>query len=255
VRLTVDYLDLPPAGPQAIVRAHVDVAGLPWREAEGRRRADVDLVGGVFDASGALVGPPFARHVALDLTPAEQERARKAGLQFQQRVLVPPGRQDVRLVVLGANLAPLGGASQPVEIPNLAEQRLTLSSVFLSSTATPADAPDDAVVEQNLRDAQVLRRFMRGESLYFQLYVYNVVPDASGASDVVLQAQIRSGDKLIAASKPQPVTLQQKDGIPLPQSNGMSLEGFEPGRYELRVVVVDRKSNTTAFRSVDFTVE
>ena len=86
----------------------------------------------------------------------------------------------------------------------------------------------------------------RGESLYFQLYVYNVVPDVSGASDVVLQAQIRSGDKLIAASKPQPVTFQQKDGVPLPQSNGMSLEGFDPGRYELRVVVVDRLAATTA---------
>jgi hypothetical protein len=88
-----------------------------------------------------------------------------------------------------------------------------------------------------------VRRFRRGESLYFQLYVYNVVPDASGAIDVVLQAQIRSGDKLIAASKPQPVVFQQKDGVPLPQSNGMSLDGFEPGRYELRVVVVDRRAN------------
>ena len=138
VRLTVDYLDLPPAGPQAVVRAHVDVTGLPWREAEGRRRADVDLVGGVFDASGALVGPPFARHVALDLTPAQQERARMAGLQFQQRVLVQPGRLDVRLAVVGANLTALGGASQSVEIPNLGDQKLTLSSVFLSSTAAPA---------------------------------------------------------------------------------------------------------------------
>ena len=257
VRLIVDYLDLPPAGPQTIVRAHVDVTGLPWREAEGRRRADLDIVGGVFDASGALVGPPFARHVALDLTPAQLERARKAGLQFQQRVLVRPGRQDVRLVVVGANLTPLGGASQPVEIPNLTDQKLTLSSVFLS-TAAPAGgegAPDSAGAEETLQDVQIARRFKRGESLYFQLYVYNPSPDASGASDVVLQAQIRSGDTLIAASKPQPVTFQQKDGVPLPQSNGMSLEGFDPGRYELRVVVVDRRANVTAFRSVDFTVE
>ena len=258
VRLSIDYLDLPPAGPQAIVRAHVDVGGLPWREAEGRRRADLDLVGGVFDASGALVGPPFARHVALDLTPVQQERARMSGLQFQQRVLVQPGRQEVRLVVVGANLAPLGGASQPVEIPNLADHKLTLSSVFLSTTAAPAGgegAPDGAGAEETLRDVQVARRFKRGESLYFQLYVYNPAPDASGASDVVLQAQIRSGEKLIAASKPQPVTFQQKDGVPLPQSNGMSLEGFDPGRYELRVVVVDRRANATVFRSVDFTVE
>jgi len=35
----------------------------------------------------------------------------------------------------------------------------------------------------------------------------------------------------------------------------MTLEGFDPGRYELRVVVVDQRSGATAFRSVDFTVE
>jgi hypothetical protein len=35
----------------------------------------------------------------------------------------------------------------------------------------------------------------------------------------------------------------------------MSLEGLAPGRYELRVVVVDRKASATAFRDIDFTVE
>lgn len=256
VRMSVGYLDLPPAGPQAIVRARVEVAGLPWREAEGRRRADIDLVGGVFDESGALVGPPFTRHVALDLAPAEQEKALRSGLQLQQRVLATPGQRDVRLVVVDAKLAPLGGASQRVEIPDLADQKLTLSSVFLSST-TSAEGPgrDDTAVAQTLRDAQVLRRFQRGESLYFQLFVYNVASDESSGSDVVLQAQIRSAGKVVAASKPQPVTFHQKDGVPLPQSNSMSLEGFEPGHYVLRVVVVDRRADATAFRDVDFTVE
>jgi hypothetical protein len=35
----------------------------------------------------------------------------------------------------------------------------------------------------------------------------------------------------------------------------MRLEGLDPGGYELRVVVVDRKANVTASRKVDFTVE
>ena len=35
----------------------------------------------------------------------------------------------------------------------------------------------------------------------------------------------------------------------------MSLDGFEPRRYELRVVVVDHRANATATHSVDFTVE
>ncbi len=83
--------------------------------------------------------------------------------------------------------------------------------------------------------------------------MYNVSRDEKGASDVVLQAQIRSGTSVIAASKPQPVALQQKDGVPLPETNGMSLEGLAAGAYELRVV--DRKANATTHRSVDLNVE
>jgi hypothetical protein len=259
VQLLVDYLDLPPSGGQAVVHARVDLASLNWRQAEGRRRAELDVVSGVYDETGAPVGPAFTRHVALDLAPAEYEAALRAGLQYQHRMSLPPGRFDVRLVIADAALAPLGGAARRVEIPDLGREKLTLSSLFLSTTAAPAGAgaaTDGAAgVGDALRDVQLVRRFRRGSSVFFQLYVYNVLADEKGASDVVLQAQIRSGDKLLAASKPQPLSFQQKDGVPLPESNGMSLEGLDPGRYELRVVVVDRRANATAFQSVDFTVE
>jgi hypothetical protein len=257
VRLTADYLDLPPAGPQAIVQAHVDVAGLRWQAVQGRHRADAELVGGVYGATGSPVGLPFGRRFDLDLAPDEYERALQAGLQYQQRLLLEPGRYEVRLIVREPGLAPLGGTAQAIEIPNLGNGKLTLSGVFLSTSALPAGVPalDGAGSSETLRDAQVRRRFKSGEGVYFQLYVYNVQVDETGASDAVLQAQIRSGAKLVAVSKPQPVTFQQKDGGPLPQSNGMSLEGLAPGRHELRVVVVDRKANVTAFRDIDFTVE
>ena len=252
LRLAVDYLDLPPAGSQIIVGAHVGLAGLKWQDADGRRRADLELVGGVYDASGAPVGPPFGKRLALDLTKAEQERALKTGLQYQNRLALGPGRFEVRLIAREPAGAPLGGAAQRVEIPDLAAGKLALSSVFLSTaagTAAPADADGEA-----LRDVQTLRRFKAGDSLYFQLYVYNVLGGDEGASDAVLQAQILSGGKPIAASKPQPLTLEKKDGVPVPQSSAMSLEGLAPGRYDLRIVVVDRKANATVHRDVDFLV-
>ena len=56
-------------------------------------------------------------------------------------------------------------------------------------------------------------------------------------------------------ARPQPVSLQRAGGVPLPHSDGFPLESLAPGRYELRVVVVDRKANATASRSLDFTVE
>ena len=72
---------------------------------------------------------------------------------------------------------------------------------------------------------------------------------------MVLQAQIWSGGKVIAASKPRPAALERKEGVPVPETNGMSLQGLAPGDYNLKVVVVDRKADATITGSVDLTVE
>ncbi len=228
-------------------------AGLRWRRIGDRHQTDVDVLGGVYDASGNPVGIPFGRSFALDLEPAEYDRAVEEGLRYAHRLPLDPGRYEVRIVAREPSLAPSGGASQWLEVPDLDAKKLTLSSLFVSATSgAPSGAGEG---QETLRDAQLLRRFKRSDTLYFQLYVYNAVASDTGATDAVLQAQIRSGKELIAASEPQPVTFQQKDGLPLPQTSGMSLASLDPGAYELRVVVVDRKADATAFRSVEFTLE
>ena len=250
VLVTADYLDLPPEGPQAIVQARVDVAGLRWQQVDGRHKTDVEVLAGVYDANGNPVGLPFGRSFALDLAAPEYRQTREDGLRYAHRLPLSPGRYEIRVIVREPVLAPLGGASQSLEVPDLGTRTLTLSSLFVSTTSGAGAGEGEA-----LRDAQLLRRFTRSDTLYFQIYVYNALPDEKDATDVVLQAQIRSGKDLIAASRPQAVTFQQKDGLPLPQGNGMSLESLAPGAYELRVVVADRKADATAYRSVAFTIE
>jgi VWFA-related protein len=245
VALRADYLDLPPAGSQVLVRAQVDLSKMRWQEAEGRHRADVELLGGVFDSAGQPVGAPFGRRAELALDPKEYERALTAGLQYQQRLALPPGRYEVRLVARERGLVQQGGASQSVDVPDLKEKKLTMSGVFLSA----APAGGAATVET------VAHRFKRGDSLSFQFYVYNPALDADGRSDVVLQAQVWSGGKATAASPVQPVRLQQKDGVLAPETNVMGLEGLPAGAYELRVVVQDRKGSATTFRRVPFTID
>lgn len=237
VRLMVDYLELPTSGAQAIVRARVDVKGLKWREAEGRRRAELAILSATYDAAGAPIGPAFTRRLELDLAPSDYERALRTGVRYQHRVSLPPGRFDVRLVVTDGALEPLGGSARRIEIPNLSDDKLTLSSVFLSTTAAPpgggaapAAATDASGDEATLVDVQLARRFQRGSTLYFQLYVYNVVPDASGATDVVLQAQVLSGGRVLAASKPQAVTFEQKGGVPLPRATPRASRVSRRGR-------------------------
>ena len=83
VRVAADYVELTPGGPHAVVKAQVDPSGLVWQKADGRQRAEFDLVGGVYDASGAP-GPLFAgQHYALDLTPADYETLKETGVRFE----------------------------------------------------------------------------------------------------------------------------------------------------------------------------
>lgn len=255
VRLTADYVELPPAGPQVAVRARVFLSDLAFREERGRHRATVEVLGGVFDSNGAPVGAPFGRRTELDLAADERDRAKKDGLPFQQRLALPPGRYEVRLLARDGAGAPLGATTRLVEVPDLKNGQLALSSLFLSASALEAAGTAAEDEAGSLRDVQTLRQFARSDNLYFQVYVYNPAADEKGATDVVLQAQIRRGTETIAASKPQAVTLQTRDGAPLPQTNVLGLEGLAPGRYDLRVVVVDRRANATVARSVDFTVE
>jgi VWFA-related protein len=254
VRLTADWFDLPPAGPRAVVRAHFDLAHVFWREAQGLHHAVIEIVGGVYDTAGKAVGNAFGKRAALDLAPREQERLVRSGLHYQELLPLAPGRYEVRLVAHERGSGLTGGAAQWIEIPDLGAGALAVSSVFLSA-AEPAIGENGQPAEQSLHDAQTLRRFKPEQSLYFQLYVYNAARDGQRQADVVLQAQIRSAGKVVAASRAQPAALQVKDGVPVPETNGMPLQGLAAGPYELRVVVIDRKANVTVARSVDFTVE
>ena len=257
LRMAADFVALPTVGSQAAIRTHVDVGGLTWRKADGRFRAALYIVGGAYNADGNPVGSPFRARRELDLSQLEYERMKAEGLDFQQQVPLDAGRYQIRVVAQDPEGKTVGGATQWVEIPNLADRKLTLSGVFLSSSPTSGGgaASKPATGALATRDAHALRRFKRTDGLYFQFYVYNPTVDDQGACDAVIQAQIWSQSKVVAASKPQPATELVKGGASLPQANGMSLDSLDPGLYELRIVVVDHKANVTASRSIDFTVE
>ena len=66
LRVTADFVALPPGGSQAVVRAHVDVAGLAWRKADARLSAALQVVGGAYDAAGNPVGTVFGGRRELE---------------------------------------------------------------------------------------------------------------------------------------------------------------------------------------------
>jgi hypothetical protein len=241
MRMSADFIDLPPAGPQAVVRARLDVSGVPFVPKEERYEADLEIAVAVYDESGDLVGSVSGDRAQLSLTEESYRRALADGLTVQRTVPLPPGRYQVRLAAREATRSLLGSAHAWVEIPDEASRPLTLSSVFLLG-----DAGEGAT---ELEDEQVDRRFRRSQGLHYVVHVYE---PPSGQADVVLQAQVWRAKQLVGVT-PEHALARGPAGRKW--SERLSLASLAPGPYELVVIATDRATKRRAERRVVFRVE
>jgi VWFA-related protein len=256
VRLSADFVAVDNGVAQVVVSGHVDATTLPFLHRHDRYQETVETVAVVYDEAGAVAATLQTERVAMDLTAGEHEQVLKAGLPYQKSVALKPGRYQVRLAAREDAEGKPGSAWQWVQIPDLASGRLTLSSLFLLKATEPAAAPAaDPGATLVLQNAQALRHFRRDENLYVQLYAYNPTRDASGATNLVSQAEILRDGTLLGTAVPEPMAQGEAQGPPVPHTSRIRLRSFEPGTYELRVAVTDRNANETASRRVGFTVD
>jgi hypothetical protein len=256
VRLSADFVSLDGATMQVVVSSHVDLRGVPFAQAGDRHVASVDAAATIFDEGGAVVGTLPPERAALDLTDASYERTLKTGLPYQRAAPVKPGRYRVRFAAREDGEGKVGSASEWVEVPDLADGKLALSSLFLLEKDEPkgeASVPADAGL--SLRSVQALRRFKNTQILYVQLFAYNPGRDAAGASDLVTQAEIWRAGALLASAAPAPMEQAPRGEPPVLHTQSIKLEPFGSGDYEVRMVVTDRNTNVTTSRRVGFRID
>jgi hypothetical protein len=143
-----------------------------------------------------------------------------------------------------------------VEIPALEGGELSLSSLFLlkrddrgASTSPPA-SPEQG---PNLREVQAQRRYRKGEDLYVQLFAYNPKRDEGGTTSLIAQAEVWRSGALLASSAPE--SLAAEDGSArIAHLRSIKLKPFEPGNYEVRMVITDQNAKRMASRRAGFTI-
>jgi hypothetical protein len=256
VRLSADFVSADGAMPQVVVSGLVELRGVPFAEAGDRHAATVDAAGAVFDESGAMVAALAPERAALNLTNADYEQAIASGLEYQKAAPVKPGRYQVRFAVRHDGGGEIGSASQWVEVPDLGEGKLTLSSLFLLKKGlAPRETTPDSAGELALRSAQARRRFKNIESLYAQVFVYNPGRDAAGGANLVTQAEIWRAGVRLASTAEEAMAPGDRGSPPIPHTRSIKLEPFGPGEYEVRIVITDRNANAMASRRVSFAIE
>lgn len=262
VDLAADYVDSVEYGPAAIINSHIAATGLNFEQVNDSYRATLEIVGLIFDEKGKVAGN-FSERLNVALKPTSFEQAIKNGFSYHRVVQLKPGFYQVRIAVREEGAAQLGSAAQWVEISDLSKKQLTLSGIFLSAakeelgqSLTNVSKPEDKAASYQPGPAKASRRFKHGTSMDFVVMAYNAKADDKGDTDLVIQSQVFSGSKLIFASPLSKIdTTTGLDARHAPYAARVSLASFEPGEYELRLLVIDRTTKTTAHRRVNFTVE
>jgi hypothetical protein len=251
VSMSADFVSSGAGVTHVVVSGFVDLRDVPFVRTVDRRLASIDVAGAVFDESGGVVGSLAVERAALDLTEEAYKSALAKGLPYQRTAPLKPGRYRVSVAVREESGGKIGNATQWVEIPDLGQGALTLSSLFLMKEDASAKAAS-AAAAPSLREVQAHRVYGQDESLYVQFFAYNL---EKHAQDLVTQTEIwRAGD-LLASSPPQPLESQPAAASGAAYTRRIKLRPFGPGDYEVRVVLKGARSDVSASQRAGFRIE
>jgi hypothetical protein len=160
-----------------------------------------------------------------------------------------PGSYQARLVLRDRNDKKIGSLMHAFDLPSLGTFRV--STPILSDTVAPSD--DGANTPAPVPLAR--RTFYARGPLYCQIEAYNAARDQEGG-----KPQVVCGHKLVGAdgrvrreAEPTPIAVTPKGVVS--RRIALSMDGMEPGEYELVMSVADTIAGKTIEVREPFTLE
>lgn len=256
------------ANPSLRVLLHIDASGLAFAdEADGWKRLTLEVAAVTLGEDGRVANE-FTRTHTVRVGPDTLALVKRGGLVYAAGVpLKSPGAYQFRVAVRDGVSKKLGSASQFIEVPDLKNGALALSSLVLAeSTQDGAQGlPPAASAEAALSPVQspsnpAVRRFPPGASLYYSYQIHNALPDAATRRpQLTTQVRLfRDGEQVFVGPE-KPLDLGQKADVKRLRDDGLLRLGLDaaPGEYVLQITVKVQSEGgktRTATRWVDFEV-
>jgi hypothetical protein len=187
-------------------------------------------------------------------------QAKTRGYRFSRRLTLKPGVYQVRIGVREEGTSRMGTATAWIDVPELAQNKLEMSSLILSNPldidSADAEGMDVSALEQ-IKMVQSIPLFARGDIFDYSFRVYQGTP-AAAETKMEWMPELYYGGQLIKDGRWLPITAGKED---VDSKGWMDVFGevdignFGSGIYELRVSVKDSRSNKTVQRTAAFCVE
>lgn len=253
VRLTPLFTNDRKNGSYLRTMLYIDARDLRFTdEPDGWRQTEFDFIAATYGEDG----------VARDVTNKKYtmrargntyELALKNGLIYSAAHIVhQPGAYQLRVALRDVHSNQLGSASQFVQVPNLKDGKLTLSSILLNEEAPP-DGKTDPM------GGAAIRIFRPGETMALAWEIFNPHVDGKRPREITVETMLFRNERQVYDSKPQPAALKSgSDPKRVQMNETLRLgAGSISGDYMLQVSVTDnlaKGKNRTAVQTMDFEV-
>ena len=254
LRLTSVFLNDTTYG--SFVRSFIHVSGdsLTFStEADGLRKATVDVAAVTFDDSGLVVDQRF-RTETVAVRGDEYKAALRDGLTFGINLPVKkPGAFQLRIAVRDAATERVGSANQFISVPDLGKNRLTLSGLYVagnrtqqstnasqnSATAQAADASKE-LAELDSQASPAVRRFRRGMIIDYGCEAYNArIDSTTGRPQLTMLVRLFRDNQQVFASQSLNVMGQPAAKRVVAMGHLQLGQNLAAGDYILQIIVTD----------------
>jgi hypothetical protein len=241
VSLSVGYMQA--AEPILRLSMQVERQALGLDPQAGAKQAFVDVLGAAIDDRGIVVTFKQVVTVAHEPSPPGEQSV----VVWNQQLNVKPGLYQVRVAVRERASGRNGSAQQWVEVPEAAQARFNLSSIFLGERQSEQDAHAENAGPRPVT-VDVDHKFARTSALRFQTYVYNA------RGPIWIHAQVLRNRQQVMTLAPAKVPMTA-DPARLPYWAEIALDKLPAGQYTLQVSATDETGKATAAQRINFSVE
>jgi hypothetical protein len=281
VAIALNFLDTAQYGATLTTTIKVDTSLLTLEKQSEGAVGTLDVAGFVLNDQGKSISI-FNKRFTIKGAATNSSNKPPENIFYNHFTLVKPGLYQVRVAAIDAKTGKRGSAYQWIEIPNVANRELALSSLIVGEKK-PADAvpPLDGTANEPQQPEPLRRvvvnvdhRFASSSSLRFLTFIYNATMGAANSNldqagktipastnsnaalDLAVQTQIFRDDEPVITT---PLHRIQTEGLPdlqrVPYAADVLLDGLAPGAYVLQVTVIDKLAKTSATRKLNFQIE
>jgi GWxTD domain-containing protein len=243
-----------------LVTIEIENKDLNYRQSQagGIYRARVGLYGAVTSLGGKRI-TEFEDSIASEYRPELYQQGLAQKSLYQKTLLLPNGLHKLELVVKDMNSGTVGTASSSINIPRQ-PQDLTASPLLLAKMIQPMeslpDAPQSFVIGDLKVVPSVVTSYRSSEPLNIYFQIYNAGRDeAQARPKLVTNYTIYREDKMISQLIDQAGTsVNYVSDLRIVLARRLGLNGLQPGKYKLNVVVNDMITGQSLSQDAAFTI-